>query len=280
LHQSGGMPPECSPILELLDVKPIGSDRYRAISRPNERLSRLYGGQVVAQALRAATMSTDPRYLPQSLHSYFVRMGDQCTPIDLDVERTRDGRSFATRRVVARQSQEVVLVLEASFHVDEPGASYQRPRADDVPEPDDDSFPWLPTLAGYHGEMFEMRSFAPEPPDQNGVYLSGRRFWIRSRDAITSDPAVHAAVLAYVSDLGATRAAHVPINVPFGTGMHTSLDHSIWFHRPAHVDDWLLFDFRPIANARGRGLVRASVHARHGDHIATVAQEVLIRPDR
>jgi acyl-CoA thioesterase-2 len=265
-------------LFAILDLQATGEESYRAHSPAENPLGHVFGGQVVAQALRAAMHTVPPHFRAQSLHSYFMRGGDSNEPFEIRVERTRDGRSFLTRRVVAEQLGQAIFVLEASFHVDEPGASYQTPIASGIAEPDD-AQTWTPRL-GQFGAMFDMREFPPDPPDDRGVYGSAVRFWLRTRGALPDDPMLHAATLAYATDLGPAGAARLATDVPFGAGMSASLDHCVWFHRPVRVDDWLLFDFRPISNAGARGLVMGSVHTQDGTLAATVMQEVLTRPGR
>jgi acyl-CoA thioesterase II len=263
-------------LIELLSPAAAGPDLYLAPSRFGASSGRLFGGQLVAQALRAATLSVDAAYLPHSLHSYFVSTGHASRPVHLRVERTRTGRSFATRQVTASQQDEIIFVLSASFHVAEPGENYQVPLAAAVPPPDSDQ-PWAPLMGGPLAAEFELREFAPEPWQDDGVARATRRFWVRARGRLPADPGLHAAVFGYVSDFGATVAAHVPIGVPFGAGMHASLDHSIWFHRPVLMDEWVLIDYRPVSNAGARGLVLGTAYSIGGELLASTAQEVVIR---
>jgi acyl-CoA thioesterase II len=263
-------------LIELLSPVAAGPDRYLAPSRFGASSGRLFGGQLVAQALRAATLSVDAAYLPHSLHSYFVSTGHASRPVDLRVERVRTGRSFATRQVTASQQGVTIFVLAASFHVAEPGESYQVPMAVSVPPPESDE-PWAPLMTGPISAEFELREFAPEPWQDDGAARAARRFWVRTRGRLPGDPGMHAAVFGYVSDFGATIAAHVPIGVPFGTGMHASLDHSVWFHRPVLMDEWVLIDYRPVSNSGARGLVLGTAYSIGGELLASTAQEVVIR---
>ena len=262
-------------LIELLSPVAAGPDRYLAPSRFGASSGRLFGGQLVAQALRAATLSVDAAYLPHSLHSYFVSTGHASRPVDLQVERVRTGRSFATRQVTASQQGVTIFMLAASFHVAEPGESYQ-PMAVSVPPPESDE-PWAPLMTGPISAEFELREFAPEPWQDDGAARAARRFWVRTRGRLPDDPGMHAAVFGYVSDFGATIAAHVPIGVPFGTGMHASLDHSVWFHRPVLMDEWVLIDYRPVSNSGARGLVLGTAYSIGGELLASTAQEVVIR---
>jgi acyl-CoA thioesterase-2 len=231
----------------------------------------LYGGHIVAQALRAAAASVDGRYRPHSLRAYFIRPGDAGEPVRYEVDRIRDGRSFCTRRVVARQAAGAILNLESSFQVHEPTGSIQTFHLDGAPGPDGlpgDS--WTP--------MFERR-FVP------GTDERGRaRAWFRMVDPVGEDPLLHACALAYLSD-------DLPTDAVFRVGplgiagfeeakeeaFSVSLDHTIWFHHPLRADDWHLQDFSCHGFADGRGLAIGHAFAADGTHVATIAQEVLVR---
>ena len=229
-------------LIELLTPAPAGPDRYLAHSRAGAASGRLFGGQLVAQALRAATLSVDATYLPHSLHSYFVSTGHSSRPVDLRVERVRTGRSFAVRQVTASQQGVTIFVLAASFHMAEPGESYQTPMAAPVPPPESDQ-PWAPLMTGPLVAELELREFAPEPWQDDGVARAARRFWVRTRER----------------------------------RMHASLDHSVWFHRPVRMDDWVLVDYRPVSNSGARGLVLGTAYSIGGEFLASTAQEVVIR---
>jgi acyl-CoA thioesterase II len=266
-----------SPLLDLLALESLGDDRYRTAAWPSAG-SHLFGGQVIGQALRAATSTVHTRYALQSLHSYFVQAGHGASPLDLRVERVRDGRSFAFRQVVATQGERTILILDCSFHEPEPGGEYQVAPNPDVPGPDDEH-DWGPRVAPAHfPEMFEQRDFRPEGQDADGVFGSTRRFWIRARHQLPDDAPLHAVILALVSDCGALIAAEPPVGVYGHTGLRTSLDHCVWFHRRTRLDEWVLVDYRPVSNAGARGLVIGSIHTRSGELVATAVQEALTRP--
>ena len=232
---------------------------------------RLNGGQVVAQALRAACLTVDPPHLPQSLHAYFVRAGDEHQPVLYELERVRDSRSFATRQVVAYQAGGAILNMIASFHAPESGTEIDAvvaPAGVDDPE----SLPDEPTNL-----LFDRRSVArradPEPYELA---------WMRARGDLGDDAALHACAFAYLSDefpLGTALGAH-PV-VPVWEHVFTaSLDHAIWFHRRFRADEWLLFELRGAGVADARGLGTARVFDRAGRHVASIAQEALARERR
>jgi acyl-CoA thioesterase-2 len=266
-----------SPLLDLLALEPLGGDRFRTPAWPSAG-SHLFGGQVIAQALQAATSTVESRYAPQSLHSYFVQAGHGATPLDVSVERVRDGRSFAIRRVVATQGERTIVIVDSSFQVPEEGGEYQVVRSSGVPEPDDDH-DWGPRVAPAHfPEMFEQRDFRPEGRNAAGVFGSTRRFWIRARHRLPDDGSLHAIVLALVSDCGALLGAEPSVGAYGHSGLRTSLDHCVWFHRPTRLDEWVLVDYRPVSNASARGLVIGEIRAQTGELVATAVQEVLTRP--
>lgn len=281
-----GPPPDVEPptvdrLLGLLDVERLDRDLFRAAVPVQTHTGRLFGGQVAAQALRAATHTVETDHHPHSLHGYFLRPGSPETPVLLHVDRIRDGRSFTTRTVVAVQEGEAIFELTASFHRDEPAAEYQVPIPEEVPDPDGD-FAWheSPLSKFSLASPFEMRELPSPPPDERGLLRSTRRVWLRTRGALPDDRALHACVITFVSDMGAVYAAALAQGGGLGITMGASLDHAVWFHRPIRPDDWILFDLVPISNAGSRGLVHGTMHTRDGVLGASVTQEGLIRPMR
>jgi acyl-CoA thioesterase-2 len=264
----------------ILDLSEAAPDVFRAVTPAEWPGGRVFGGLVAAQALRAATRTVQPDHAPHSLHAYFVRPGQSGVPIDHRVDLTRDGRSFSTRRVDSSQDGEVIFTMSASFHRSEPGPEYQLPMAPDVPAPEDLDPPGWP-FAGPGGlSGLEMRDVGPTAPGPDGTYRSTRRVWLRGVD-VGEDPLVHACALTFMSDLGVVMAARPPR--PGGAWeatMPASLDHAVWFHRPVRADRWLLYDLHALANHGARGMVRGVIHERSGALVASVAQEVLIRPLR
>jgi acyl-CoA thioesterase-2 len=200
-------------------------------------------------------------------------------PIDYEVEATRDGRSFSTRRVLASQNAEVIFETSVSFHAREGGSDYQAPIDATVPAPDDTPkrFIFVPDEAAEHLPM-EMRELGPVGPDEHGWYPSSRRAWMKMKRPLPDDPIVHQCVLTYLSDMGAVFAAIEPsANFTFGSFMGASLDHAMWFHRPLRADEWYLYDLQSLSNAGSRGLARGTMHAADGTLGVSVAQEALLR---
>lgn len=255
-------------LLDLLDLERIGPDSFRHVNRSRRGPGgRLFGGQVASQALRAASDTIGAELHVHSLHSYFLRPGKVGVPIDLAVDRIRDGRSFATRRVVAVQEGEAIFELSASFHIDEAGFDVQQDLPADVPDPES-----LPPGSHEHAHHrpFDAREFGPLPG-------ATRSIWTRAAGRLPDDPATHACVLTYLSDMGPVGAARRagPPEVPT---MRASLDHVLWFHRPVRADGWLLYNLEAVSLSGARGLARGLVHAHDGRLAMTVSQESLLRP--
>ena len=266
----------------ILDLADHGPDVFVGIG-PHYPWGGLYGGQIVAQALVAASRTVDDDELHvHSLRAYFIRRGDHDDPVRYEVDRMRNGRSFATRRVVARQATGAILNLEASFQRRESSPDIETvPAPPDLPRPDDlpeDS--WSP--------VFE-RAFVPSDRlDVAGRDGAGRAAaWLRVSQDLPADPVVHAGGLAYLSDDLPTDAvvrAH-PVRDEPDEVLHrvlftASLDHTIWFHRPFRADAWQLHDVTCHTFVGGRGLSLGHVFDLAGHHVATIAQEVLLRDTR
>jgi len=261
--------------LELLHLEPHGPDTYVGVAAEYPWGARLFGGQVLAQGLRAAALTVDdPDRLPHSLHAYFIRPGTYAEPIRYEVERLRNGRSFSTRQVVARQSAGAILNLSVSFHVHEAEADVQLAELPpDTPGPDDDTL----TDTGW-GRLLDRRAV----PTERGWAAH----WIRLRTDLPDDPVLQACGLVFMSDAAPTSAArsshpdsHGDVS-DRGRFVGASLDHAIWFHRSTRVDEWHWFDMVSHGLVGGRGLVTGNVLAASGVHVATVAQEVLLRRQR
>lgn len=263
----------------MFELVPHGPDTYVGTG-PRYPWGGLYGGQIVAQALRAAALSVEPQYTPHSLRAYFIRRGDHDEPVRYEVDRIRNGRSFVTRRVVARQAIGAILNAECSFHRPEESVVAQTLTMPDVPGPDEfrnESF----------SEHFDRRQVPPRAVsgtrDGAGRYTA----WFRATAALgADDPAVlHACWLTYITDdlpTGVVFRAVWPerSSDPDETWegvMSVSLDHTVWFHRPLQVDEWHLHDMTCHFVGGARGLAFGHVFAQDGAHVASVAQEVLIR---
>lgn len=248
---------------------------------------RIFGGQVLAQAILAADRTTGDDRVPHSMHGYFLRPGDAALGLTLSVDRVHDGRSFSTRRTQAYQNGVPIFSMLASFEHEDPGLDHQSAMPTDVPDPE----AARAAETELHPLSQKLRASSPiEVIHVDGAIYNtvptpasaAQNVWMRVRRPIGDDPAVHRAVLAYMSDLTiqepVLRAHGVAWSHP---GLKVaSLDHAMWWHRPARVDEWLLYA-QESPSARGsRGLSRGRLFTREGELVATVAQEIMIRvPD-
>lgn len=248
-------------------------DEDRFLARPVESvLPRTFGGQVAAQSLRAAGLTVGPERPVHSLHAYFIRSGQPTKPLTLDVDRTRDGRTFSTRHVTAHQDGKTIFELVASFHDPEDGDDWQPRRDPGVPGPEELA-PF--DLPAHFGRMPAHDLRPVNPPAATGFPLR-HPFWIRFLEPV-DDPALHACLLTYLSDISVVDASRAPgTATPYATAV--SLDHALWFHRPARADEWLLYSMDPLNNHGGRGLAHGALHTADGALVASVAQETLLRP--
>lgn len=228
---------------------------------------------MASQALRAAQLTVDVDHEVHSVHSFFLRPGTYGVPILMRVDRIRDGRSFSTRRVVAWQRGEAIFNLDASFHRREDGPEFALPAPADTPPPQD-------------LQRAERWGSHHDPIDSREVDLGdapARRVWFKATNPLPDDPTLHPCVITYATDMGpmgAVRRAYATATggtVGFGKMMGASLDHVLWFHRPARADEWLLYDIEAVATAGARGLARGTLHTAVGQLVATVSQEVLLR---
>jgi len=277
-------------LLALLKVDRV--DKYLFTGRSPKFPPRVFGGQVLAQSLNAAirTVDDDGR-MPHSLHAYFLRPGNPKKQIVYEVDPIRDGRSYTTRRVVAKQDGIAIFSTSVSFHIHEQGFEHQfaMPK---VPEPEEleDDFDYWTKMSVEHPERFETpsgqafyrrpvvrRDFLdpqPEEPVQN--------YWFQLVDPIGDEPILHQTVLAYISDhtlLGAALLPHPATGRSKELSM-ASLDHAIWFHQPFRADEWLLYHQDSPSAFGGRGFSRGSFYTRDGRLVASVAQESMLRKRR
>lgn len=275
-------------LVGLLDLEVLDTDLYRGARLPGGK-GRVFGGQVIGQALQAAQRSVEGK-VAHSLHAYFMRAGDAEQPIVFQVTRDFDGRSFATRRVMALQGGQPMLVLAASFQHDEEGLHHQDAMPD-VPPPealgseaevqaqmgDELSDPVRRFLA--QPRPIEMRPVAPGDWLRSEPRPAVQHSWFRTVAPLPDDPMLHRAVLAYASDMLLLGTSMMPHSVRLGDPrMQTaSLDHALWLHEPFRFDDWLLYTTDSPWAGNGRGFNRGRIFTRDGRLVASVAQEGLIR---
>jgi len=250
---------------------------------------KVFGGQVIAQALSAACQSTKNRP-PHSLHAYFVRPGDVNLPIEYQVEPVRDGKSFSVRNVSAIQKGNVILTMTASFQEGQPGYEHQVSMPN-VPPPE--LLSPISELYEQHKEeippQVRERILAPKPiefrivesqnPFRPKHTIAKRHMWIRSISALPDDPLIHQCMLAYTSDYGFLETALMPhgLSILHPKLTIASLDHAIWFHRPFRLDDWLLYVADSPSAQNARGFVRGEIFNKQGHLVASIAQEGMFR---
>jgi acyl-CoA thioesterase II len=277
-------------LISLLDVETLDTDLYRG-RRMIDGVGRVFGGEVIAQALAAAQRSVDEDRVAHSLHAYFMRPGSEAHPTIYRVERDHDGGSFSTRRIIAIQQGQPILNMAASFHKVQPGLSYQS-EMPDVPPPESlktegelralvaDAIP-----EKFRKNFLKDRPIEYRPIDPRDWFGGDKRIpavqnvWFRTVAPIDDDPAVHRAILAYASDSYLLGTSTLPHGVNWITpGMQSaSLDHALWLHDDFRVDDWLLYACDSPWTGRSRGFNRGSIYTRDGRLVASAAQEGLVR---
>jgi acyl-CoA thioesterase-2 len=286
-------PPMAAPIkevLDLLDLEPIEVNIFRGTS-PSDRWQRVFGGQVLGQALVAASRTVEDR-IAHSLHAYFIRPGDPRVPILYEVDRARDGKSFTTRRVVAIQHGEQIFNMAVSFQVPEEGLEHQA------------SMPIVPPPEDLESESERRKRLAVQLPEEQRSWFTKPRpievrsveqddrdvlnpakrppfqhVWIKADGEIPSALALHQCVLAYASDMTLLDTCLLPHGISWFSGrlQSASLDHAMWFHHDFRADEWLLYVQDSPSASGGRGFNRGSIYTRDGKLVASVAQEGLIR---
>src|SRR5262245_58172356 len=281
-------------LLKLLDLEPIEVNLFRGVS-PKSKWPRVFGGQVIGQAMVAACRTVEER-LPHSLHAYFILAGDPTVPIVYEVGRLRDGRSFTTRRVTAIQHGQAIFSMIVSFAAQERDSFHHQEVMPEVPPPEE----FAPEKMARHpllkdAPKFVKRFFESDSPTRRrpiemrpveferylGVKAPGGciNFWIKCNAELPDDPKIHQCALAYASDmalLDSVAARHGQALFQDNL-MAASLDHAMWFHRPFKADEWILYSQASPSASGGRGLARGMIFTREGVHVATVAQEGLVR---
>jgi acyl-CoA thioesterase-2 len=275
-------------LLRQFELERLEVNLFRGVSR-DIGAAQVFGGQVLGQALMAA-YATVESHAVHSLHAYFLRRGDFNAPIVYDVDRARDGHSFDSRRVVAIQHGEQIFNLSASFQIPEEGLDHQVAMPD-VPPPEalaDTNRPPPAVLERLPEKLrrfferqrpFEFR--AVDPPDflNPGKLAPVQHVWMRAVDRLPDDDRLHRCLLAYVSDFNLLNTATRPHGASFFSGnlIMASIDHAMWYHRSARVDDWLLYAMDSPSTSGARGFTRGAIFARDGRLVASTAQEGLIR---
>jgi acyl-CoA thioesterase-2 len=260
-------------LVDILDLERIEEDIFRG-SSPEEGPQRVFGGQVAGQALVAAGRTVPPERAVHSLHAYFIRPGDPEVPIVYMVDRTRDGRSFSTRRVTAIQHGRAIFTLQASFHRAEGGLDHQVPMPE-APDPESLPDPWG------RPRPIEIRYTSGPPWARTGGRPRGERnmVWLRARGPLPDDRLVHVCAVAYASDMSLLDSVLLAHGLTWDAeGLSAaSLDHAMWFHGPFQADEWLLYVQESPAASGARGLAQGRIFRRDGRLVASVVQEGLIR---
>ncbi len=276
-------------LIDLLDLEEIEHNHYRAVS-PSEGWQRVYGGQVIGQALVAASRTVPEDRPAHSLHGYFLRPGDTRVPILYKVDRIRDGRSFTTRRVVAIQHGRPIFNMSISFQVVEDGFSHQfdmpeAPAPESLADERELRAAWAERLPPEMAASFnrdrpiDMRPVDPVDVIHPEPRAPRQMCWMKARDALPDDPRLHQCVLAYLSDWSLLDTATLPHAVSFlqDDMQMASLDHAMWFHRPFRADQWLLYVQDSPSASGARGLNRGLIYDQQGVLVASAAQEGLMR---
>ena len=273
-------------VARLFDLDPVPGlpDEFTFPALPTTARDRIFGGQVIAQAMMAAARTIDEGKEVHSLHAYFLRGGDETKPLHFRIHRDFDGRSFSNRRVVVRQDGKVIFNLTASFQIPAEGLSHQVPMPELLPPEDCWDFADFiaadPNISDRHiAHMARRRPFEVRSHRPSGEGATQHYQWFRVAAPIGDDPLIHRGFLAFASDMGLLSSAMLPHGVNFWTpGMvSTSLDHAMWFHAPVRVDDWFVFVMDSPWTGGDRGLCRGSIYRQDGTLIATVVQEGLVR---
>lgn len=275
-------------LLALLDLEPIEVNIFRGLS-PKDRSQRVFGGQVLGQALVAATRTVEDR-ICHSLHAYFLLPGDPKVPILYEVDRSRDGKSFSSRRVVAIQHGRPIFHMSVSFQIDEPGLEHQIdvpqvPRPETLPSEDDARQAIAQQIPErYRAHFLRPRPIELRPVEPSDILRPDKRpprqaVWVRATEPLPEDRALQQCVLAYASDMTLLDTCLLPHGIGwFDERMQmASIDHAMWFHRPFRADAWLLYVQDSPAASGARGFNRGLIYTEDGTLVASVAQEGLVR---
>jgi acyl-CoA thioesterase II len=279
-------------LLDLLDLEQIELDIFRGRS-PEERIQRVFGGQVAAQALFAAGRTVPEDRYVHSLHAYFIRPGDPAIPIVYNVERVRDGRSFTTRRVVGIQHGKAIFTMSASFHIVETSVEHQAAVMPEVVAPE--GLPlFQDRMREVMGEESPMREWLAKPRPVDARYVtpltweayrdpalrsSKTDVWFRYDAELPDDPLLHVVLAAYASDFTLVDTVLLTHGLAWGASniSGASLDHAMWFHRPFRVDEWMLYAQESPWSGGARGLAKGEMFTRSGELAVSVVQEAMIR---
>lgn len=282
------MNPVLEELITLLSLERIEEDLFRGISH-DIGTNRVYGGQVLGQAIKAAQSTVAERHI-HSLHAYFLRIGDHTAPIIYNVDRTRDGRSFSARSVVAIQHGKPIFTMSASFQITETSVEYQEKMPDTTPPEK------LKSINDYLGNLnerapdkfklttslyapFEMKPVEPVNLEDPVKRQPIRHLWLKAAGKLPDDPVIHHTLMAYISDFSLLDTNLLPhgLHVLDSNLQIASIDHAMWFHRDFRMDDWLLYACEGVSTSGARGVARGRFFTRDGILVASTMQEGLIR---
>lgn len=275
-------------LLTHIDLERVDEFSFRGMSLPTS-LPRVFGGQVLAQALRAANYTVDKQRVAHSMHAYFLRPGDIKREIIYDIDPIRDGASFTTRRVVAKQKNRPIFNTTISFQIREDGLEHQIDMPENVPPPEslendvdrdnrlNSKYKHLRSRLPSH--TMDFRSVNPR--DENNIVAMEpvNGYWVKFNECLEADTGIHQSLLAYISDLGLMSTGIRPhyLSMDMKRFQGASLDHSLWFHADFRVDEWLYYHMDSPRAAHGRNFNRGSFYTRGGVLVASSAQEGLMR---
>ncbi len=270
---------EYSPLLEFLDCETLDLSLFRGQSR-DFKTGQVFGGQVLGQAIKAAYKTLDSGRFIHSAHAYFLTRGDVNAPIIYEVDRSLDGGSFSSRRVVAIQHGRQIFHLSASFQKPESGLNHYRewvPPKEELKTALEQKFP---EEHNFQSEFFDVHYV----PQEKVTTENSIQYWMRAKHALPDDMACHHSVLAYISDMGLLEATLMPhelgerdMKKRHQKLMMASIDHAIWFHRDFRADDWLFYECRAESTGNGRGLAFGRIYSEDGTLVASTSQEGLLR---
>jgi acyl-CoA thioesterase II len=274
-------PPSLADVIDTLQVDQIDDERFLATQLDNPS-HHIVGGHIAGQALMAASR-TAPARVPHSVHVYYLRAGDARRPVDVHVEKARDGGALSTRQITACQDGDILLEALASFTVPIDGFDYQEPLAD-VPEPE--TLPSVQEQLARYGDEFDGRWIAPQPFDLRYVDPPPRlalelpepspriRLWWRPSDRVSDDPVLGSCLLTYLTGTMMLETAMVMRRATPQSTFNALIDHALWFHRPVDFSDWILSDQSSPSGTGGRGLATGTIHNRGGELVCIATQEL------
>ena len=276
-------------LIEHLVLERLEENLFRGPSQ-DIGTSRVYGGQVLGQAIKAAQYTVEDERPIHSLHAYFLREGDHDHPIIYEVDRSRDGRSFSARRVVAIQHGRPIFTLSASFQIEEEGLEFQI-APPDVPAPDE-----VPSVRDFESIFpdklpekfqrllrvsapFDLKPVGMENAIRDNSFIPCSHYWLKTAAPLPHEAQLHRAILAYVSDYGLLTTTLIPhgLRFPATNLVMASIDHAMWFHRSFRIDEWILYSSEAISTSNARGLAKGNFFDSDGNLIATTSQEGLLR---